>query len=60
MDAIQVMKKSVISDFQKLLKRLNVGYQDDYQKILTKITFIEVASELKNPYSIYEKLLSYE
>ena len=42
MDAIQVMKKSVISDFQKLLKRLNVGYQDDYQKILTKITFIEI------------------
>jgi hypothetical protein len=54
------MKNSVISDFQKLLKRLNVGYQDDYQKILTKITFIETASELKNPYSIYEKLLSYE
>lgn len=52
------MKLKVIKDFDILLKRLNIGYQDDYSSILDKITFIQTYPSLDKIDPIYEYLIN--
>lgn len=58
MDAITNMKLKIIKDFDILLKRLNIGYQDDYSSILDKITFIQTYPSLDKIDPIYEYLIN--
>ena len=57
-DAITNMKLKVIKDFDILLKRLNIGYQDNYSSILDKITFIQTYPSLDKIDPIYEYLIN--
>lgn len=57
-DAITNMKLSVISDFNALIKRLNIGYIDDYSIILHKIMFIQIYRSLDKIEPIYEYLIN--
>lgn len=52
------MKLSIIKDFDNYLKRLNIGYQDDYSSILNKITFVQAYASLDKIDPIYEYLIN--
>ena len=58
MDAIAELKKKGIKDFQKFLKRLEVGYVDDYSMILNTISFIQTCQYFDKPNKIYEFLMN--
>lgn len=54
---VDVVKKKVISDFQFFLQRLEVGYIEDYQHILSEIAFIESSDYYNNKQQIIEFLI---
>lgn len=58
-DVISNVKKQVIVDFDKYLKRLNIGYQDSYDNILHKIMFIQTAAYVEKIGPIYEYLITH-
>lgn len=58
-DAINNLKNKVIKDFNNYIKRLQKGYQDDYNVILNEINFIEVHPDLDNQTLIYEYYMNY-
>lgn len=59
MDAINNMRLEVISDFDKYLNKLNIGYYDeDYSMILHKISFIQTYTSLDKIDPIYEFLIN--
>jgi hypothetical protein len=37
---VDALKQKIIDEFEKFLKRLQLGYVDDYKKILHEISFI--------------------
>lgn len=59
MDAINNMRLEVISDFDKYLNKLNIGYyNEDYSMILHKISFIQTYTSLDKIDPIYEFLIN--
>lgn len=59
MDAINNMRLEVISDFDKYLNKVNIGYyNEDYSMILHKISFIQTYTSLDKIDSIYEFLIN--
>lgn len=58
MDAITNMKQKVIEDFDEYIKQLNIGYINDYSKILHEISFIQMYSSLDYIDPIYEYLMN--
>lgn len=58
MDAITNLKKKVIKDFNKFMKRLNRGYKDNYDMILHSISFIQTCQQLDKIDGIYEFLIN--
>lgn len=58
-NALNNMKMQVIKDFDNYLQRLMLGYSDNYDKILHKISFIETSNYLDNPTPMYEFLINY-
>ena len=59
MDAINNMRLEVISDFDKYLNKVNIGYyNEDYSMILHKISFIQTYTSLDKIYPIYEFLIN--
>lgn len=57
-DAITNMKSKVILDFDNYIKRLNIGYKDNYDKILHKISFIQTYTAFNKIDPIYEFLIN--
>lgn len=57
-DAITNLKKKVIKDFDKFLKRLNKGYVEDYSMILHQISFIQTCQYFDKIDGIYEFLMN--
>ena len=55
---VDALKKKAIKDFQKFLKRLEVGYVDDYSMILNIISFIQTCQYFDKPNKIYEFLMT--
>lgn len=55
---VDALKKKAIKDFQKFLKRLEVGYVDDYSMILNIISFIQTCQYFDRPNKIYEFLMN--
>lgn len=55
---VDVLKLKVIKDFNSYLKKLNRGYQTDYELILKQIFFIENYEELENIESIGQQLIN--
>ena len=43
---VDAIKQSVISDYNKFIKRLERGYRDDYQHIINKIMYIDTCEHL--------------
>ena len=58
-DAIVNLKKKVISEFGKYLKRLQKGYQDDYSFLLNEISFIKVHPGLDTAKVTYEYFINH-
>ena len=59
MDAINNMRLEVISDFDKYLNKVNIGYyNEDYLMILHKISFIQTYTSLDKIDPIYEFLIN--
>ena len=58
-NALNNMKVQVIKDFDNYLQRLMLGYSDNYDKILHKISFIEKFNYLDNQTPMYEFLINY-
>lgn len=59
LEAVDAIKKSVIEDFKKHIKRLERGYFDDYSLIMDKILYIESCEHLgKDRRKIYEFLMN--
>ncbi len=59
MDAINNMRLEVISDFDKYLNKVNIGYyNEDYSMILHKISFIQTYTSLDKIDPIYEFLIN--
>lgn len=58
--AIDELKKKVIEDYNKYIKKLFRGYRDDYSILLNEINFIEVYSEIDNQKLIYEYYMNYD
>lgn len=58
-NALNNMKMQVIKDFDNYLQRLMLGYSDNYDKILHKISFIETSNYLDNSTPMYEFLINY-
>ena len=58
-NALNNMKVQVIKDFDNYLQRLMLGYSDNYDKILHKISFIETFNYLDNQTPMYEFLINY-
>lgn len=57
-DAITNLKKKVIKDFDKFLRRLNKGYIDNYDMILHEISFIQTCQYFDKIDGIYEFLMN--
>lgn len=57
-DVVTSMKTSVIKDYTNFIKRLNIGYLDNYDNILHKIMFIQTYQYLDKIYPIYEYLIN--
>lgn len=55
-DAITNMKLQVIKDFDKFIKRLNIGYKEDPNMILHKISFIQSYQSFDKIDPIYQYL----
>ena len=53
------MKTQVIKEFDVFLKELMIGRQNNYDKILRKISFIEAYPYLDNVTPMYEFLMNY-
>ena len=59
MDAINNIRLEVISDFDKYLNKVNIGYyNEDYSMILHKISFIQTYTSLDKIDPIYEFLIN--
>ena len=59
MDAINNMRLEVISEFDKYLNKVNIGYyNEDYSMILHKISFIQTYTSLDKIDPIYEFLIN--
>lgn len=57
-NAITNIKLDIISDFDQYVKRLNIGYKDNYDLILHKISFIQAYQALDKIEPIYEFLIN--
>ena len=53
------IKTKAIEEYNKLVKRLEQGYLDNFDHILNIINFIEIKHYLNNPSIIEENLLNY-
>lgn len=53
------MRLEVISDFDKYLNKVNIGYyNEDYSMILHKISFIQTYTSLDKINPVYEFLIN--
>ena len=57
-NVITSIKASVIKDYENFVKRLNIGYVDNYDNILHKIMFIQNYQYLDKIDPIYEYLIN--
>ena len=57
-NVITSIKASVIKDYENFVKRLNIGYVDNYDNILHKIMFIQNYQYLDKRDPIYEYLIN--
>lgn len=58
-DATKELKKKIIKDYVRIVKRMNKGYKDDFRYILNEISFLGVWSNLDKPSIIYEYFINY-
>jgi len=58
-DATKKLKKKIIKDYVRIVKRMNKGYKDDFRYILNEISFLGVWSNLDKPNIIYEYFINY-
>lgn len=58
-DATKELKKKIIKDYVRIVKRMNKGYKDDFRYILNEISFLGVWSNLDKPNIIYEYFINY-
>lgn len=58
-DATKELKKKIIKDYVRIIKRMNKGYKDDFRYILNEISFLGVWSNLDKPNIIYEYFINY-
>lgn len=57
--ATKELKKKIIKDYVRIIKRMNKGYKDDFRYILNEISFLGVWSNLDKPNIIYEYFINY-
>lgn len=54
------LKKKIIQDYRKLLRRVAKGHIDKYDLILNEISFVELCNQLENNKSLKEYFLNNE
>lgn len=57
--AVNNLKKKIIKDYVRIVKRMNKGYKDDFRYILNEISFLGVWSNIDKPEIIYEYFINY-
>lgn len=57
--AVNNLKKKIIKDYVRIVKRMNKGYKDDFSYILNEISFLGVWSNIDKPEIIYEYFINY-
>ncbi len=57
--AVNNLKKKIIKDYVRIIKRMNKGYKDDFSYILNEISFLGVWSNIDKPKIIYEYFINY-
>lgn len=57
--AVNNLKKKIIKDYVRIIKRMNKGYKDDFSYILNEISFLGVWSNIDKPEIIYEYFINY-
>lgn len=55
---VDALKQSVVRDFQKFLDRLELGYVDNYDMIIHKISFIQNQDKFEHIGKVYEYLIN--
>lgn len=57
-DAIDNLKKLIISQYKQYIIYLKKGYKKDYTHIINKINYIDTCKFLNNKNFIYQKLIN--
>lgn len=57
--AVNNLKKKIMKDYVRIVKRMNKGYKDNFSYILNEISFLGVWSNIDKPEIIYEYFINY-
>lgn len=58
-DAIAELKKKIIKEYERYLKQLQRGYQNDYSFLMNEINFVETHFNLDTSKVTYEYFINH-